>query len=153
MSPKTHWLPHGYHTVTPYLIAKGCAQAIDFYKRAFGATEVMRMNGPGGVIGHAEILVNQSHIMLADEFPQMGAVSPQTLGGSAVLIMVYVENVDALAAQAIQAGAIVEKPLQDQFYGDRSVSLRDPFGHRWTFATHIEDVSPEEIKRRLAAMP
>lgn len=153
MSPKAHWLPHGYHTVTPYLITKGCSKAIDFYKRAFGATETMRMDGPGGLIMHAEMLINKSPIMLADEFPQMGIVSPQTLGGSAVLMVVYVENVDALAQQAINAGATVEKPLQDQFYGDRSVSLIDPFGHRWTLATHIEDVSPEEMKRRMAAMP
>ena len=145
-------IPDGYHSVTPYLIIKGAAQALDFYRRAFGATELMRIAAPGGQVGHAEILLGDSHIMLADECPQMNALSPLTLGGSPVMLHLYVPDVDAMFSQAIAAGAQVEQPIDNKFYGDRSGSVLDPFGHRWTLSTHVEDVSPEEIGRRMAAM-
>jgi PhnB protein len=141
-------IPDGYHTVTPYLIVKGAAQALEFYKRGLGATEVMRMPGPDGNVMHAEIKIGDSMIMLADEFPEMGAKSPQTIGGSPVGICLYVNDVDALFKQAIAAGAKEERPVKDQFYGDRSGTLRDPFGHQWTIATHKEDLTPEEIGKR-----
>ena len=144
--------PAGYHTVTPYLIIKGAAKAIDFYKKAFGATELMRFPGPNGTIGHAELKIGDSPIMLADEVPEMGYRSPQSLGGTAVSILIYVENVDAVAKRAIDAGAKVLKPVQDQFYGDRSGFFEDPFGHQWSIATHKEDVSLEEMQMRAAAM-
>ena len=144
-------IPDGYHTVTPYIIVKGAAQAIDFYKAAFGATEVMRFPGPGGIICHAEIKIGDSFVMLADEHPQMGAVSPQTLGGTPFGLCIYVPNVDERFAQAIAAGAKEERPVKDQFYGDRSGTVEDPFGHVWTIATHTEDVPPEEMARRSEA--
>ncbi|MEN9572487.1 MAG: hypothetical protein RL514_342 [Verrucomicrobiota bacterium] len=152
MSTTPKPIPDGYHSVTPYLIIKGAARALDFYQRAFGATELMRLPSPGDQIGHAEILLGGSHIMLADECPQMNALSPQTIGGTPVLLHLYVPDADALFAQAIAAGATVEQPMENKFYGDRSGSVLDPFGHRWTLSTHIEDVSPEEIGRRMAAM-
>jgi PhnB protein len=145
-------IPDGYRTVTPYLIVKGAAKALEFYQKALGAEERVRMPGPEGKIMHAEIQIGDSMIMLADEFPQMGAVSPQTLGGTPVGICLYVENVDALFKRAIAAGGKEERPLQNQFYGDRSGTLIDPFGHKWTIATHIEDVPMEEMQRRMAAM-
>ena len=145
-------IPEGYHTVTPYLIVKGAAEALAFYKKAFGAKELFRMDAPGGKVGHAEIMIGDSPIMLADENPQYLATSPQTLGGTPVGICLYVPNVDELTAQAIAAGATVLRPLQNQFYGDRSATVEDPFGHKWTIATHIEDVSPEQMKERMAAM-
>jgi PhnB protein len=141
-------IPDGYHTATPYLYIKGAADAIEFYKKAFGAVELFRMDGPGGTIGHAEIKIGDSPIMLADEFPDMGAVSPTTLGGAGVSILLYVEDVDAMAAQAVAAGAKVLQPVENKFYGDRMGSLQDPFGHQWHLGTHIEDVSPEEMGRR-----
>ncbi len=144
-------IPPGYHTVTPYLIVKNAASAIEFYKKAFGATELMRFAGPDGKIGHAEIKIGNSPIMLADEHPEMDARSPQSLGGSPVGILLYVEDVDALANRAIAAGAQVLRPVTDQFYGDRSGTFSDPFGHKWTIATHKEDVSHEEMQKRLAA--
>ena len=144
-------IPDGYHSVTPYLIVKGAAAALDFYKQAFGATELFRMPGPDGRIGHAEIKIGDSPIMLADEFPEIDARSPKSLGGTPVGILLYVPNVDALTAQAIAAGAKVLKPLQDQFYGDRSATVEDPFGHKWTIATHTEDLTPEEMQKRAAA--
>jgi PhnB protein len=144
-------IPDGYHTVTPYLIVKGAAQALEFYKQAFGATEVMRHASPDGKIGHAEIKVGDSVIMLADEFPDMGFVGPQTLGGTPVSILLYVEDVDARAGQAVAAGAKVLRPVKDQFYGDRSGTFADPFGHVWTIATHKEDLSDEEIRKRSEA--
>jgi PhnB protein len=144
-------IPDGYHSVTPYLIIKGAADAIEFYKKAFGATELFRMGGPDGTIGHAEIKIGDSPIMLADQQPEMGYVSPATLGGTPVSIMIYVEDVDTIFNQAIAAGGESVKPLQDQFYGDRSGSLKDPFGHMWHVATHKEDVSPEEMDKRMAA--
>ena len=145
-------IPEGYHTVTPYLIVRDAARAMDFYKRAFNATELVRMPGPGGKIMHAEIKIGDSPIMFADECPEMKALGPQTIGGSSIFIILYVEDVDSLFAQATAAGAKVERPLENQFYGDRSATLIDPFGHRWTISTHIEDVSPEEMNRRMAAM-
>lgn len=143
-------IPDGYHTVTPYLIVKGAAKAIDYYTKAFGATELVRMAGPDGKIGHAEMRIGDSCIMLADEHPEMGAVAPQ--GNSPVGICLYVPNVDVMFNQAVAAGGTVVRPLADQFYGDRSGTLTDPFGHKWTVATHKEDVSPEEMKKRMAAM-
>ena len=148
---KVKAIPDGYHTATPYLIIKDAARAIEFYKKAFGATEIMRMAEPSGKVTHAEIKIGDSPIMLADEFPEMGARSPQTIGGSPVSIFLYVENVDALANQAIAAGAKVLMPVQDQFWGDRYGKLADPFGHLWDIATHKEDVAPEEIHKRAAA--
>ena len=145
-------IPDGYHTVTPYLIVKGAAKALEFYKKALGAEERVRMRGPEGKIMHAEIQIGDSTIMLADEFPQMGAVSPQSLGGTPVGICLYVQDVDTLFKRAIAAGGKEERPLQNQFYGDRSGTMVDPFGHKWTIATHIEDVTPEEMQRRMAAM-
>src|SRR5438477_230484 len=145
-------IPEGYQSVTPYLIVGGAAKALDYYKRAFGAKERMRLPMPDGKIAHAEIEIGDSVIMLADEFPQMGAKSPQTIGGTPVGICLYVEDVDTRFKQAIAAGGKEERPVKDQFYGDRSGTLIDPFGHKWTIATHIEDVSSEEMKRRMAAM-
>ena len=145
-------IPDGYHTVTPYLIINGAADAIDFYKRAFGATEIMRMPDPKGRIGHAEIRVGDSVIMMADQHHEMGYRDPRTLGGTAVSIVLYVDNVDTVFERAIKAGAKSQRPVADQFYGDRMGTLEDPFGHVWTIGTHIEDVSPEEMKRRMAAM-
>lgn len=144
-------IPDGYHSVTPYLIITGAAEAIDYYKKAFGATELLRMPAPGGKIGHAEIKIGDSPIMLADEFPEMGYKSPQTLGGSPVSIMIYVEDVDTVFNQAVAAGGKVQRPLKDQFYGDRTGTLEDPFGHVWHVATHKEDVSAEEMERRAKA--
>lgn len=147
----TRPIPEGYHSVTPYLIIKGAADAIEYYKMAFGATELMRMPAPGGTIGHAEIKIGDSPIMLADEFPEMGYKSPQTLGGTPVSIMIYVDDVDTVFKQAIAAGGKEQRPVQDQFYGDRTGTLEDPFGHVWHVGTHVEDLSPEEMERRARA--
>jgi PhnB protein len=147
-----NYVPEGYHSVTPYLIIKDAASAIDFYKKAFGAIELMRFPGPGGKVMHAEIKIGDSPVMLADEFPEMDALSPQTIGGTPVGLAVYTKDVDALAKQAEAAGAKVLRPLADQFYGDRSCTLLDPFGHQWTLATHKEDVPPAEMKRRFEDM-
>ena len=151
MTSKVKPIPEGYHTATPYLIIKGAADAIEFYKKAFGATELMRMPGPDGKIGHAEIKIGDSPIMLADEAPEMNARSPQSFGGSPISILLYVEDVDAVFNRAVAAGAKVERPVTDQFYGDRIGGLTDPFGHAWYISTHREDVSPEEMKKRAAA--
>ena len=147
-------IPEGYHSVTPYLIVRGAAQALDFYKKAFGAKELFRFPMPDGQIGHAEIRIGDSNIMLADEpqdptHQQMGYKAPKSLGGSSVGIMLYVEDVDALAKQAVAAGAKEVRPVVDQFYGDRTGTFLDPFGHIWTIGTHKEDVSPEEMQRRI----
>jgi PhnB protein len=142
--------PAGYHTATPYLIVKGAADAIEFYKKVFGATEVVRMAMPDGSIAHAEVKIGDSLIMLGEENPQWGAKSPRTLGGTPVGLCLYFPDVDAKFDGAVAAGATVERPVQDQFYGDRSGTVTDPFGHKWTIATHIEDVTPEEMKRRMA---
>ncbi len=151
MAKQVNPIPDGYHTATPYLIIQGAAKAIDFYKRAFGAEELFRMD-MGGKLGHAEIKIGNSPIMLADEHPEMGAKGPQAYGGTPVSIMLYVKDVDAQAKQAIAAGAKVLRPVQDQFYGDRSGTFADPFGHIWTLATHKEDVPPDELERRAAQM-
>jgi PhnB protein len=144
-------IPDGYHSITPYLIIKGAADAIEFYKKAFGATELFRMAQPNGKIGHAEIKIGDSPIMLADEFPEMKYVGPKTLGGSPVSLMIYVEDVDRVFNQAIAAGGEQQRPVEDKFYGDRSGSLLDPFGHVWHIATHKEDVSEEEMQKRAKA--
>jgi len=146
-------IPEGYRSVTPYLIVQGAARAIDFYKAAFDAKERMRVNQADGRIGHAEITVGDSMIMLADEFPEHGIRGPRSLGGSPVTIHLYVEDVDATVARAVAAGAQITRAVQDQFYGDRSGSVTDPFGHVWSVSTHQEDVSTEEIERRAAANP
>ncbi|HEX4588858.1 MAG TPA: VOC family protein [Gemmataceae bacterium] len=146
-------IPDGYHTVTPYLIVKGAAQALDFYKKAFGATELFRMPGPDGRVMHAEFRIGSSPIMIGDECPQMGATAPQPGAKVPVTLHLYVENVDAFVDRAVSAGATVVRPLANQFYGDRSCGLACPFGHSWYVATHIEDVSMEEMQKRMAAMP
>ena len=145
-------VPEGYHNITPYLVIKGAAQAIDFYKKTFGATEIMRMNDPSGRIGHAELKIGDSHIMLADEYPEMKFRSPDAYGGSPVSLLLYVDDVDARVALAARNGARLEREVKDQFYGDRMGTIVDPFGHIWSIATHKEDVSPEEMKKRMAAM-
>ena len=144
--------PDGYHTATPYLIINGAAAAIEFYKKAFGATELFRMDAPGGKIGHAEIKIGEGMVMLADESPEMGHKSPQTVGGTPVSLMFYVQDVDAQFAKALAAGGTVKHAIKDQFYGDRSGTLEDPSGHIWTVATHTEDVAPDEMDRRMKAM-
>ena len=145
-------IPTGYHNITPYLIVRNAAAAIDFYKKALNAVELMRFPGPGGKLMHAEMKIGDSPVMLADEMPEEGHVGPQTLGGAAVSLLLYVENVDARFAQAIAAGATVKRAVADQFYGDRTGTLADPFGHVWSLATHKEDVSMEEMQRRMAKM-
>jgi PhnB protein len=150
MTTRVKPIPEGYHSVTPYLIVDGAAEAIDFYRKALGASERMRMPGPDGKIGHAEIEICGSCIMLADEYPDMGARGPKTIGGTAVFLHVYVEDVDAVVRRALAAGAKEVRPVEDQFYGDRSGSFEDPFGHIWHIATHTEDVSYDELERRAA---
>ena len=149
MAPRP--IPEGHHTATPYLIVKGAAEALEFYKKAFGAREMMRFAAPDGHIGHAEIRIGDSVIMLADEHPDMGYRSPRSLGGSPVSILLYVEDVDHWFERAIAAGGKVTRPVADQFYGDRTGTLIDPFGHVWSISTHVEDVSPEEMQRRVKA--
>lgn len=144
-------IPEGYEGATPYLCCKGAAAAIEFYKKAFGAVEVCRM-GKGDMVGHAEFRIGKALVMIADEYPDMGFLSPKTIGGTPVQMYIYVEDVDALCQRAVNAGITIIRPLENQFYGDRSVAFEDPWGHRWGFATHVEDVSPEEITRRSAAM-
>jgi PhnB protein len=145
-------IPAGYTSVTPYLIINGAGRAIDFYKRAFGATEMVRMPMPDGRVGHAELKIGNAVVMMADEFPERGHKSPSTLGGTSGSILLYVPDVDSMFAQAIRAGAREVMPVIDQFYGDRSGFIEDPFGHQWTIATHTEDVSPQEMERRMKAM-
>jgi PhnB protein len=144
-------IPEGYHAVTPYLICKGAAAAIEYYKKVFGATELLRHGGPDGSIGHAEIRIGDSVVMLADEFAELAYLSPKTIGGTGVLIMVYVPDVDAVFARALAAGGTQHQALEDKFYGDRSGTVIDPFGQLWTISTHKEDVSPEEMTRRAEA--
>lgn len=151
MTGKAKPIPEGYHTVTPYLIVKDAARAIEFYKKAFGATELLRFAQPDGKIGHAEVKIGDSPIMLADEFPEMDIRSPHSLGGSPVSLLLYVENVDAAVGQAVGAGAKILRPVKDQFYGDRSGTVADPFGHHWHISTHKEDVPVEEMQKRAAA--
>ncbi len=143
-------IPDGYPQVTPYLCVDGAKAAIEFYVKVFGARERMRMPSPGGKIGHAELELGESLIMLSDEHPDMGALGPKTIGGTPVTISLYVEDVDAVFDAAVAAGAIAVRAVEDQFYGDRSGQLEDPFGHRWSVASHVEDVPPEEMEKRMA---
>jgi PhnB protein len=149
---KTKHIPDGYHTATPYLIVDGAARALEFYKQVFGAKELMRMPAPGGKVGHAEIKIGDSIIMLADEFPEMDARGPQSIGGTPVSLMLYFEDCDAVTTRAVSSGAKMLRPVQDQFYGDRSGTVLDPFGHKWTIATHKEDLSAGELQKRAAAL-
>ena len=143
-------IPDGYPRVTPYLIIDGAAAAIEFYEKVLGAKERFRMDAPGGRLGHAELELGESLIMLADEFPDMDIRGPKTFGGSPVMISVYVEDVDAVFDAALAAGGTSVRPVEDQFYGDRSGQFEDPFGHHWSVATHVEDVPPEEMEKRAA---
>ena len=149
MSKVSH-IPEGFHSVTPYLIVKGAAQAIEYYKKVFGATEVLRMDQPDGKVGHAELKIGDSRIMLADENPKLGQghVSAASVGASPVSLYLYIPDVDGVVERAVAEGAKILKPVQDQFYGDRSGFIQDPFGHLWGIATHVEDVSPAEIAER-----
>jgi PhnB protein len=144
--------PDGYHSVSPYLIVKDAAGAIDYYQKVFGAKELFRLCGPDGKVGHAELTIGDSVVMLADEHPGMGALSPQALSGSPVRMMHYVDNVDDLVRRAVAAGAKIVRPVEDQFYGDRAGGIEDPYGHYWHVATHKEDVTPDEMKRRAEAL-
>ena len=143
-----NYIPAGYHAITPSIVCRNAAQAIDFYQRAFGATVRTRMDGPDGKVLHAEVFIADSALMISDEFPEWGSISPLTLGGTAGTLHLYVPDVDAAFAQAIAAGATEQMPVQDQFWGDRSGYLKDPFGHRWGLATRVEEVSDEETARR-----
>ena len=144
-------IPEGYPRVTPYLIVDGASAAIDFYTGVLGATERMRMDAPEGKVGHAELEIGDSVIMLADEAPDMDALSPRSVGGTPVSLHVYVEDADGVFERATQAGAKAMRPVEDKFYGDRTGSFEDPFGHQWHVATHVEDVPPEEMEERAAA--
>jgi len=144
-------IPAGYHSITPYLYIQGAAEALAFYKKAFDAVELFRIEQPGGKVGHAEIKIGDSIVMLADEFPEMGARGPKSLGGTSFSLMIYLENVDARFEQAVNAGVKVIRPIQNQFYGDRSGIVEDPFGHVWNLATHIEDIPPGEMMKRAEA--
>ena len=148
---KVSAIPKGYHTATPYLIVRGAAKALDFYQRAFGAKGVASMSGPGGSIMHAEFRVGDSMLMISDENIEWGSKSPETLGGSATHVMLYVKKVDDFVARAVAAGATIEMPATDMFWGDRYAKIRDPFGHAWSVATHIEDVRPKELQKRADA--
>jgi PhnB protein len=145
-------IPKGYHSITPYLIINNASKAIDFYKKAFGAKEVMRMEHPGGKVGHAELKIGDAIIMLADECQEMNTRSPQAYGGSPVSIYLYVKNVDDIVKTAVSAGATILSPVENMFYGDRSGTLEDPHGHRWHISTHIEDVSAAKMKKRVAEL-
>ncbi len=149
---KVQPVPEGYHTLTPYLTVRDGAAALPFYAEAFGAEELFRMDGPPGKLGHAEMQIGDSRFMLADEVEAWGNRSPESLGGNGTSLMIYVEDADALFRQAIEAGATEVMPLQDHFYGDRSGTVEDPFGHRWTISTHVEDVPPDELARRAEEM-
>jgi PhnB protein len=151
-SKKVKPIPDGYHTATPYLIVDDGARAIDFYKKAFGAKELLRIPAPENRIGHAEIKIGDSIIMLADEHPTMDAYGVKHYGGTPVSLLLYVEDADKMFEQAVAAGGTSVRPMADQFYGDRSGTVQDPFGHRWHVSTHKEDVSPEELNRRMAEM-
>lgn len=142
-------IPDGYHTLTPYLTVRNAAKAIEFYKQAFGATERGVMKGPDGKVMHAELLIGDSIVMLADEMPDFGALSPESVGGSSSGLHIYVNNVDDAFARAVKAGAQTEMPVSDQFWGDRYGKLKDPFGHKWSIATHVKDMSADEMKRSM----
>jgi PhnB protein len=152
MPSKVKPIPDGHHTVAPYLAIKNAVSALEFYKKAFGATETYKLIVPDGRVGHAEIRLGDSLIMLSDEFPEFGGKAPEALGGSPVSIHLYVEDVDAFVKRAVAAGARERKPVADQFYGDRSGQLEDPYGHLWWVATHKEDVAPEEMQKRVQAL-
>jgi PhnB protein len=152
MVGKAKPVPEGYHTATPYLFVRGAAKAIEFYKNAFGATELMRMAGPDGGIMHSELKIGDSIIMMGDEDPKRGIRGPESLGGSPMSLYLYVDDCDKVFNQAVGAGATATTPLKDQFYGDRSGAIKDPFGHSWHIATHMEDVSMDEIRKRMAQM-
>ena len=145
-------IPKGYHAVTAYLSVQNAAQALDYYKRAFGAKELLRMPMPDGKVGHAEIMIGDSHVMLADEMPGMGFVGPQSRGGTTVQLHLYVRDVDGIVQKALAAGGTLTRPIEDKFYGDRAGTIEDPYGHVWYIATHTEDVPPKEIKRRMEEM-
>ncbi len=145
-------VPEGYHQLTPYLVVRDAACAIEFYKEVFNAEVLLLLDEPGGKIAHSELRIGDSRILLADEFPERGARSPRSLGGSPVCLLLYVEDVDTVARKAISAGAVMVDPIQDHFYGDRSGNFVDPFGHLWTIATHKENLAPEEIRQRLEQM-
>lgn len=145
-------IPDGYYSLTPYLVCKGAEKAIDFYTKVFGAQEIMRMPGPGGRIMHAEVKIGNSMLMLSDENKERGALSPETIGGTTASIMFYTDDVDAVFNRAVAAGAKSETPPENMFWGDRMGNLVDPFGHKWAIATHKEDVSPDEMQKRMAAI-
>ena len=147
-----HPIPEGFHTVSPHLIVDDGAKALEFYQKAFGAEEIVRMPGPGGTVMHAEIKIGDSMLMLASEFPDFGTFGPKHYGGTGVTIHLYVKDADAVMKRAEEAGCTVTMPLEDQFWGDRYGKLQDPFGHSWSIATHKEDLSPEEINARAAKM-
>jgi PhnB protein len=152
MPSKVKAIPEGHHTVAPYLAIKNAVSALEFYKKAFGAKETYRLILPDGRLGHAEIRLGDSLVMLADEFPEFGGKAPESLGGSPVSIHLYVEDVDVFVKRAVAEGARLLKPVADQFYGDRSGQLEDPYGHLWWVATHKEDVAPEEMQKRVRAL-
>ena len=152
MSNQVKAIPEGYHTITPHLVVDDAHGAIEFYKKAFNAKELFRMAGPDDTIGHAELQIGDSRIMLSDESQMMNTESPNTLGGSSTSLYLYVENVDALFHQAVQSGAKIKQELKDQFWGDRVGGLEDPFGHRWSLATHVEDVAPSDLEKRMKDM-
>jgi PhnB protein len=152
MNSKVSPIPAGYHSITPFLVVHDGARALEFYQKAFGASEIMRMATPDGKVGHAEILIGNSHLMLADECPRQKTRGPISFGGTPMTICLYVEDCDAVFGRAVALGSKVLHPVQDQFYGDRSGTLTDPFGHIWTVATHKEDVSQEEMRKRAAAL-
>ena len=152
MIAKGKRIPESFRSLTPYLIVKDGSKAIAFYKAAFGARELSRLDAPDGKVGHAELMIGDSRLLLADEFPEWNARSPKTIGDSPVYILLYVEDVDAVANRAVAEGAALSQPVTDQFYGDRNCLMTDPFGHRWLIATRVEDVSPEEMKKRSAAL-
>lgn len=151
MSSTVRPIPEGYHTVTPYLSVEGAAAAIEFYKNAFGAKELFRMTAEDGRVGHAELQIGDSRLMLADEYPEMSFRGPKFLGGTPVMLHLYVDDVDTWFARAVAAGARVSRPVREEFYGDRTGSLEDPFGHRWSLATHVRDVSEEEMQKPAGA--
>ena len=150
-SKKAKPVPEAYHAITPYLSLRNASRAIEFYKKAFGATELMRFALPNGHVGHAELKIGDSIIMLADEHPEMGTRSPETVGGTPTALMLYVDNVDKVVDRAVTEGARIDRPVEDKLYGDRSGTLTDPFGHVWHVSTHVEDVPPDELKRRAEA--
>lgn len=151
MSSKANPIPEGYRTITPYLVLKGAAEALAFYAKAFGAVETVRMPGPGGSVMHAEVRIGDSMLMLSDEFPDWGQLGPLARGGSTCTMMLYVEDCDAAFQRAVEAGCTVTMPPTDEFWGDRFAKVTDPFGHQWAISTHVEDVTPEEMKKRMAA--